>query len=315
MGGSLNYIPEMRKVWKQTARKLSLSGKYYPATVGFESIISSRRLENRKRVPPSIRNWIAILDEIGLLLFTLYLICFTHFMAKRKPSQRPKSEVVSVFLLGGIVTQLVVVRGLVLGGFDANAKHSARLLSEYVDLFNFLHLNPSVIDEFHASHTSPIETNAFWYKYISKGKLRLNVRRGISETFPVLATYLDEMEDWRTEELRAISAFAHPSFIAAYESVSVGGTYNMGGTGCLGRPDLHSVRTLRFVFYSLAEFLMLNVRLDFAMPSLTARRRKKDDLIPSMIERKLFVTQLMLHVIQDIDHRALSVPKGAFGRT
>jgi hypothetical protein len=243
------------------------------------------------------------------------MICFTkQFLTKRKSTEVQKPEVVNVFLLGAIVTQLVVVRSLALNGFDANAKHSARLLAEYVDVFNFLQLNPVLIDDFHAGHVSPAETNRFWHKYISKGKLRSRVRNGIDKAFPEMGAYLSEMEDWRTEELKVISAFAHPSFIAAYTSATVGGTYNRAGSGVLGRPDLHSVRTLRFVFYSLAEFLMFNVKLDFAKFALMSKDGKKDGLIPWIIDRKPFITRLTLRIIShDIDHAALSVPESAFG--
>jgi hypothetical protein len=309
MGRSSNYVGEMRKIWSQTVKAHGINGKYYPATASFEELISNQRSENIKYVHPSLRNWICVLDEFALYFFTLYLVCFTRQFVKRRSSKVQTTEVVNVFLLGAIVNQLVVVRTLALGGFDANVKHSARLLAEYVDVFNFLQLNPTLIEEFHASHISPAETNNFWHKYISKGKLRPRVLSGIDIAFPEVGAYLREMEDWRKEELKVISAFAHPSFIAAYTSATVGGTYNRGGSGILGRPDLHSIRALRFVFYSLAEFVMFNVRLDFAMFALTPKRGKKDELIPWIIERKPFITRLIIRILShDMDHAALNVP-------
>src|SRR6267154_2652772 len=127
MGRSSNYVGEMRKIWSQTVKAHGIKGKYYPATAGFEELISNQRSENIKYVHPSLRNWICVLDDFALYFFTLYLVCFTKQFVKRRSSKVQTAEVVNVFLLGAIVNQLVVVRTLALGGFDANVKHSARL--------------------------------------------------------------------------------------------------------------------------------------------------------------------------------------------
>jgi hypothetical protein len=315
MKSAPSFAGKIRSVWRQAARDSGFKAKYFPATNSFENLISSQQLENKRHIHLSLKNWLIILDEFGLFIFVLYMICFTKFSSYQKAKIRraPTAETVNTFLLGAIVTQLVILRDLVLKGFDANAKQVARLLSEYIDVFNLLQLNPSLIDEFHASHITPVETNKFWHKHISKGKLRARVLNGINQKFPELGVYLSEMEEWRTDELRVISAFAHPSFISAYVTASVGGTYNRAGSGVLGRPDLHSVRTLRFTFYSLAEFIFVNNKLEFAQSVLSQPQGKKDELITFVEQHKPFLTLLAFYTIMNINSTSLVVPKSTEG--
>src|SRR5260370_18796643 len=110
MGRSSNYVGEMRKIWSQTVKAHGIKGKYRPATVGFEELISNQRSEKIKYLHPSLRNWICVLDEFALYFFTLYLVCFTRRFVGRRSSKVPTTEIVNVFLLGAIVSQLVVVR-------------------------------------------------------------------------------------------------------------------------------------------------------------------------------------------------------------
>jgi hypothetical protein len=298
MPGSRKFQNEIKKIWSATN-----GTKYVPANGFIENLTRAQSKANSKTLNSSVKNWIALTDEFLLFLLNAYILCWLR-VADSKP-RLSLAQITTTLLCGAIVSHLFAIRTLVLRGFDMNARATARLLSEYIDIFNLLQMEPGLVNEFHAAQELE-DSNAFWRKYIAKGKLRSRVRSTAMNRFPNLHDFFGDIDRFRATEYKVISAASHPSLVGAAAAMMLGHLNKKAGFGLFGQVDPASVRTLTFVFFCLFEFLVVNDRLEFLKFALDHQPSNPSSKYIS--ERHSFLFQLSIFVATHEKSSFLSHP-------
>ena len=107
---------------------------------------------------------------------------------------------------------VAAIRALCALGLDGNARVQLRLLHELSLLWVRVRIDPQALEDFQAAN-SPETSNAFWHRYISKGKNEKWLEREFANKNHVWLGAFDKA----IEELKLkVSITAHPSFLQAY---------------------------------------------------------------------------------------------------
>ena len=199
----------------------------------------------------TVENRTRLFDEFTLWYFSWTFALLQEISRSRKSA--PRVQRIYVQILSFVVSQHLAIRKLVLTGLDIPAKQLVRGLAEHLDLAVLLAVSPELRAEFDATDT-PEASNAFWNKYMSKGKARraISARLGRGSTHDHYST----MKEWRKEEEQILSMCVHPSLLACQMSLLGDSDERPVWPGCLGTLSSNSNRTLSYSIYASLGFLL-----------------------------------------------------------
>lgn len=291
--------PILQELWRASRTK----GRFVSGTSSLEAMLSGARTDNKKNVPPALANWLVVLDEFICLLTELYIAYFEAAI-DRRGKKTDIARVTRMLLIGTVAADCYAIRLLVLSGYDVNAKQTARLMSEYVDVLILLLHRPDLYGEFHGAQ-DPSEANKFWHRYISKGKLRRQIRSLTNKKFMFSEKEIAQAERWEAEEMLILSAASHPSLIAAFMTVAHGGAHRKAGSGLFGNVDAGSIRTVSYCIHRLSELLLFadTDLLDFGELKPNESNRA---FVRGIFQRYRFVLRLMAFVTSSKGRRLLN---------
>lgn len=208
------------------------------------------------KAPPSLHEWVFVFDEYiswFSSLVKVYLDALSNESTLNDPLKGAQIRAFSM-LSSAITSHLMAIRSLIFNGHDLAAKQVLRSLVEYSDVATLLSFNKDALFEFLDTQTKE-KSNAFWHRYISKGKALASIEKKLHE-LKLPQSSIDELRSYREEELGVLGMGAHPSFIACYMAFT-GGADPLEYPGFLGRAGEASIRTLQYSMFSLCYFLIL----------------------------------------------------------
>ena len=227
------------------------------------------RAKPKKSKPPrEVSTALLILDDL-----VLDAIFWTHSLSirllnTRSLRKRPNFRRSVFALLMKIGQDAMVVRNLIVDGYDVQARNLLRSIDEHVDALYYLCLRPEVCDEFVLTNDSE-SANKFWWQHIRRARIVIDAelqRRLKSDLFL-------EFSQYKQAERRMFSSAHHPSYVASTVPFLVPYESTSAFDYLFGIPSEYSYRTGRFLFFILAEMSMMLGFLDADIKQLIENRR------------------------------------------
>lgn len=157
------------------------------------------------KIHDDLRPWLIIAREWQSALLPLY----SALLASGFANDRPETWSF-VSLVYRVTTGLKALVALTYSGLEIQAFQVARTLAEDVNLLSLCWLRSEPEVAFRSANT-PELSNAFWYKWVARGKLQSHLYAAISDRFPG--------QDWRelsaefeAEEAIVFGSMSHPSY-------------------------------------------------------------------------------------------------------
>lgn len=284
---------QLRHLWRDT----TASSPYMPAS----SVIRFAQESNFERAQlgfdHALLSWILVVDEISLWISSISMA-----MDEGEPPA-DKRSLVCRFMLGGLAAQINAVRMLVIGGFDIPAKMLVRQIEEQCALLIWIMDDEELCAEFHRDH-DPENSNKFWHRHISKGKIDKKITEKLTRENPKAAEAFSEIAEWFKTERVVLSAASHPSFLASAMTVAAGVSSARGGAGIFGFADAVSVRTLRILFFQLFTLIFAQqASFDFFVGRFD--ENSDNPFVTIAIERRKYIYRLFLFVAKFHDELPL----------
>lgn len=164
-------------------------------------------------------------------------------------------------LLTKIVSDLIATRILMTRGLEGQVRILSRSLIEHIDLLVAVCHDKELAAEFIRS-SDPDKSNEFFYRHISKGKLKRRVRDILVNEVDDSFAYVVELIRKDADEIQSL--YAHPSFLASFVSAFWGSEREYRDQGVLGGASLSSLISMSYVSGHLA---MLNLSCPDIVPS------------------------------------------------
>ena len=219
--------------------------------------VSIPQVENALAAFDIAANWFSSV-AMGFWLLTVRI--------DAKDSARFNAWRAHLALSGCIVSQLIAVRKLVVEGLDIPAKQVARSIVEYSDVAILLSIDESLVENFVKSQEIE-DQNAFWYKYVSKGKARRAYYRKLVEV--VGEKVAQDHIEFRKQEDTVLSVSAHPSFVASLMSLVAGlGVPTVEEStmpAFFGSKSRFHSRTLMYLVHCLVDYAAIGKKPDMAV--------------------------------------------------
>ena len=91
-------------------------------------------------------------------------------------------------------------------------------------------------------------------------------------------------------------------------AVTHGGSYNKAGQGVFGQIDISSIRTLRFVFTYVTQFILLNWQKSPFTVYVACEIKEARPAVDYLKAREQFLRRLFVFVVSNWDCELLRVP-------
>ena len=220
--------------------------------LNMSTIIEVADEENLNKLPTTVKNWLAVYDEVGAWVVNLSTLMMSTAMndgVQLTPFQS------SVTCLTGIISaQIIAIRRLVVSGLDVQAKQLLRILTEHVDVVSALSADPQLAAEF-ALTVDGDTANMFWHRHVKGGRLRKLLFAKLETTMgPELAA---ELIEFVKQEEKVLSMGIHPSMAAAQMAcLPVSGVPEQPFYfGFFGKATIFSERTLSYAVLYLTLYV------------------------------------------------------------
>lgn len=212
------------------------------------SLVWRARESGEISIPESTKIGLAIIDD----LLSDAIIWFTSFhttLIGNDEHERPSPLFLSIFALSLKLTQdSIVVRDLIVKGYDLQARNLVRSIGEHIDAIYYLCLHPDVCAEF--IKTEDEETsNLFWYRHLRTA--RESIDRKLAQI--IKDPLVKKFSEFRRNEGQVFSAAHHPSYWACVNSQLIPHSADNIYFNMFGIPSDYSFRTGKFLFNNLAE--------------------------------------------------------------
>jgi hypothetical protein len=163
----------------------------------------------------------------------------------------------------------MVVRNLIVVGYDVQARNLLRSIDEHVDAIYYLCLRPEACDKFVLTIDDK-SSNAFWYEHIRgarkfiDGELR---RKSGGDVF-------QEFSRYKKSEREMFSSAHHPSYVASTVPFLAPYGSVRAFDYLFGTPNEFSYRTGAFLFFLLVEMAMMLGYLDADLTQIIKSRSR-----------------------------------------
>lgn len=150
--------------------------------------------------------WLSIYDQFLSWIISYNFLAYFVLAKKQEPTSLQNCQM----MIGATVISLSIsLRRLALDGHDVPARHVMRCLQEYVDILALLSVRPDLCEEFKETQDE-VSANAFWHKYVSKGKAQREITNHRKAMVDEKA--IDEMNEWKRQEGMSMAMASHPSY-------------------------------------------------------------------------------------------------------
>lgn len=247
--------------------------------VPFGSSLFSYQQKNHKvSLPKRASAGLSILDAL-MMDAIIWHHSFAMLLLNRVKSQSQTFERAIFALHMKIAQDALVVRNLILAGYDVQAKNILRSIDEHVDTVYYLCLKPELASEFVLTNDEK-SANEFWWRHIRKSRKVIDVEiakisgaGGSSEKF----------SEFKATEREFLSASHHPSYWASTMSFMAPYRSTSFTNHLFGLPSEYSYRTGKFLFYVLAELALCSGILNKEIRECIARAG--DDPLQRVVRR------------------------------
>lgn len=223
-----------------------------------EEVVIGAQQTNDAESIDVLNSWLKLFDE-----FVSYFINLWYVLTGTGPDNLPKTEQHRAcwVLVAAICADLLSVRKLVTEGYDIHAKVLVRLLTERVAILCLVMKDKNIATEFMEADGFE-SSNAFWFKYLAKGKRKKFLNQSVKEIFGDGALW-SYFEKWRDEEDKVLAAAAHPSLLSCQLSIIPNKKDESYRPPFFGRKTDVSVRTLKYSIMSFMEFFLAHKGFPF----------------------------------------------------
>jgi hypothetical protein len=221
----------------------------------------------KNRPPRAVSTTLAILDDLVLdAVFWSHSLSVRLYNSRALAKRRNFKRAIAALLMK-ISQDAMVVRNLIVSGYDVQAKNLLRSVDEHVDAIYVLCLRPDLCDEFVLTNDEQ-SANKFWWDHIRRARkfIDAELRRRLNTEL------VSEFTEFKHSERQMLSMAHHPSYVAStipfmvpYEGTNV-------YAYLFGIPSEYSYRTGQFLFFLLAEMSMLIGFLDSDLGRLIGGR-------------------------------------------
>ncbi len=197
----------------------------------------------------------------------------------------------------------MVVRRLMVDGYDVQAKNLLRSVDEHIDAVYYLCIRPALCDEFVLTIDEE-SANKFWWNHIRRARKAIDseLRRRLNNDL------ISELTLYKEAERHMLSTAHHPSYVAStlpfivpYEGTNV-------YTYLFGIPNEYSYRTGRFLFFLLAEMSMIIGYLDPELNRVIGGRR--GDFRKDLIRKgRLHLVKMLLLMSENWEAQTFATSK------
>jgi hypothetical protein len=225
----------MRRLWRRNG--LSFGGDR--PGVSIRELVKRSESRNRSKRLSHFDLWNEIYDEYLSWFLSLLTVLYSGLKSQKRSRGRALQFFKALTILAiRIFADLLAIRVLCRAGFDVAAKTLARSTVEYIDTFVLIVLKPSVAAEFNRSDRNE-RSNAFWHKFISRGKIR-----AMTESIWLSRFGADfdakGWDQWLYQYHGVLGMAVHPSFSGGtFSALALGSGSNDKWIGFLGeRADI-----------------------------------------------------------------------------
>lgn len=214
-----------------------------------KSLLRKRITKCREDIREQASAYLFILD-FCLIWFVKYtdVLAISFFSVSIDKKADRKHNVITL-ICWRICAEIIAIRKLVLEGLDVPAKQILRAMSENLDALGLAALSEEFCEDF-VNDQEVEHANKTWYKHISKGKARKLIQEGLPLN---IRDIIDELEMYRDQEEKVLSAAAHPSYISSFVSLfpEFDENRDSDNIGISSVFSPFSLRTLRYCAYRL----------------------------------------------------------------
>ncbi len=237
--------------------------------LSMSGVIEIADKETQDKLPPTVRNWLAVYDEVGAWFVNLLMLLISTAMNDAR--QLTSFQTSLACLTGNISAQIIAIRRLVTSGLDIQAKQLLRILTEQIDVAAALSLEPELAEEL-ALTLEGDAANKFWHERVKRGRLRKLLFSRLEVTMG--QRLAAELVEFIEQEEKILDAVVHPSMAAAQmacipETGKPDGSFHVG---FLGTTTIFSERTLSYAILYLTLYVTIGFApdersIDFARPA------------------------------------------------
>ncbi|TNF03811.1 MAG: hypothetical protein EP321_09040 [Sphingomonadales bacterium] len=205
-----NLRTYMRTHWNEAGETLE-PGKRLGIEIAELITMSKERGDKLESIHLDL--WVEILDEFNSWLISLLSIIYRP--GSRGEAAMTDFERSMVMILIKLVSDTTSIRHLVTLGFDSSARTLMRSVSEYMQVLVAIIDDPALAAEFVTADT-PETSNAFYFKYLARGKLHKRIRTAWARFFQSANDAADFFAEQQRELGQVLSGTAHPSFAGGH---------------------------------------------------------------------------------------------------
>lgn len=212
-----------------------------------------RAKPKRKKPPREVLTTLSILDDLALdAIFWSHSLSVRLHQTKTAIAKKVNFRRSIAALLMKISQDAMVVRHLMVNGYDVQAKNLLRSIDEHVDTVYVLCLRPDLCDEFVLTEDEQA-ANKFWWAHVRRARELID-----SELRQRLSLELaSELTDFKRSERQMTSMAHHPSYVASTMPFLVPYRGTNVYAYLFGLPSEYSYRTGRLLFFLLAEMSIM----------------------------------------------------------
>lgn len=222
-----NIKKEIEQIWE------SIAGEKYPISSemhDFSCIINEFEESAIGHALQMLQPWIAILEQ-GIQ----WLACL-HASLDSAVNRRSGDQVCYALdaLIGTAVSHAVAIRRLCLSGLDSTAKIVLRVMAETFSVCIAILWNSELRRNF-TKPQSLEQAQDFWFKYFARGKLEKILENAEASILGLDDEIRNELRDCRKEQVKWLSQYVHPSYVAAILTAM---------PQAIAEPGMHRIGTL-----------------------------------------------------------------------
>jgi hypothetical protein len=218
------------------------------------SVVWAVRESEEIIIPQSTKRGLSIVDY--LLSDAIFWVAAFHMTLIANNGEKATPLFRTIFALTLKVTQdSVVVRDLIVRGYDLQARNLVRSIGEHIDAIYYLCLHPEACDEFVRTEDEE-GANQFWHRHLKKARGAIDKKLMQMIETPN-ASIIEKFSEFRRQEGETFSAAHHPSFWVCLASQYIPNSSGNIFFNMFGIPSDYSFRTGKYLFYSLAECAVL----------------------------------------------------------
>ncbi|MGJ3648220.1 hypothetical protein ACLB0R_07090 [Sphingomonas sp. GlSt437] len=211
--GKAHFGRYMRAQWSKKGETLADDARL---GISIDELVRSSTDRNKKVEAPYIDLWIAILDEFGSWLVSLFSTVYRPAKERDVPMNDFEKSV--VVLLGKLIADTNALRHLVTLGFDGSARTLLRSITEYIHVLVALIDDSALAKDFVGADT-PETANAFYFRQLARGKLFKRLEAAWAGFFQSSGDAARWFADQQRRQGKMLSGTAHPSFAGGTQAV------------------------------------------------------------------------------------------------